>query len=177
MTKTPAPTLQPLATRTLTPTPTATPIPSPTWTPAPPPEPTATPTPFPASAGEFLQAGDLAMSVVLRPTPELAPESENGSTPGRRFVLVDVIMPNTGDKLVASNSAREFILKDSADQIYKISARAVAAAGDVTPDINLAPGETIEAQAGFEVPQDVSGLVLTFLADQFSAGKIVFRLP
>jgi hypothetical protein len=171
----PRPALRPTDTPapTMTPTPTRTPEPLPTLTPTPTPTPPYLITTI--AAGESIELGDLALTVsrVLTPTLDAAPAAE----PGRQLVLLDVAIQNTGDRVVGINSARELVLKDSADQVYKISAAAVAAVGGTTLDVDLAPGETVRARIGFDVPAEAGDLTLAFGADKFRAGRIFVRLP
>jgi hypothetical protein len=171
----PRPELRPTDTPapTMTPTPTRTPEPLPTLTPTP----TATP-PYlitTITAGETVELGDLVLAVtrVLTPTLDAPPAAEEG----RQLVLLDVAIQNAGDRVVSINSARELVLKDSADQVYKISPAAVAAVGGTTLDVDLAPGETVRARIGFDVPADAGDLMLSFGADKFRAGRIFVRLP
>jgi hypothetical protein len=96
---------------------------------------------------------------------------------GNRFVVLDLTMQNTGETSAPITVAREMVLKDSTDQIYRPNARANAAAGGVSPDMVLAPGERIVAQVGYEIPITATGLVFTFTADRFGAGKLFITLP
>ncbi len=169
----PLPTLPP----TSTPAPSATP--TPTWTPAPRPTsgplPTATPSYLvtTVAAGETIEVGDLVLTVTQIP----APASETDAEAGRQLVLLDLTIQNVSDRVIGINSARELILKDSSDQVYRISAAALAAIEGTTPDVDLAPNEVIRAQVGFSVPAEASGLTLSFAADKFNAGRIFVRLP
>jgi hypothetical protein len=150
--------------------------------------PTATPSYLitTVTAGETIEVGDLVLSVTIIPQAgnAPAPEPETGEAdpdptpePRRQLVLLDLVITNTGDRVVGINSVRELVLKDSSDQIYRISAAALATIGGTTPDVDLAPGETIRAQLGFDVPVEASDLTLSFAADKFGAGRIFIRLP
>ncbi|HSN76886.1 MAG TPA: DUF4352 domain-containing protein [Anaerolineae bacterium] len=169
----PLPTLPP----TSTPAPTATP--TATWTPAPLPTvgpvPTATPSYLitTVTAGETIEVGDLIMTV----TPITSAASDPNLETGRRFVLLDLTIQNAGERLAGINSVRDLILKDSTNQVYRISAAALAAIGGTIPDVDLAPGETIRAQLGFDVPVEATDLTLSFAADRFDAGRIFVQLP
>ncbi|MFZ2360468.1 MAG: DUF4352 domain-containing protein [Anaerolineae bacterium] len=180
----PLPTLPP----TSTPAPTATP--TATWTPIPFPTPGPVPTATPSylittvSAGETVEIGDLVLTVTRIPwapnTPTPPAEGDAQATaaePTRQLVLLDLTIQNAGDLVVGINSARELVLKDNTDQVYRISPAALATIGGTTPDVDLAPGETIRAQLGFDVPVSASDLMLSFAADKFNAGRIFVRLP
>lgn len=178
----PLPTLPPTSTPAPTSTPTA------TWTPVPLPTPGPLPTATPSylittvTAGQTIEVGDLVLTVTRIPWAENIPDRETGAAgpdpeSARQLVLLDLTIQNVGERLVGINAARELILKDSTDQVYKISAAALAAIGGTTPDVDLAPGETIRAQLGFDVPVGASDLTLSFAADRFDAGRIFIRLP
>jgi hypothetical protein len=178
----PLPTLPPTATPAPTATPTA------TWTPVPLPTPGPLPTATPSylittvTAGETVEIGDLLLTVTRIPWVDNTPVPDTGEAdaelqPARQLVLLDLTIQNSGERVVGINSARELVLKDSTDQVYRISSAALAAIGGTTPDVDLAPGETIRAQAGFDVPAGASELVLSFSADKFNAGRIFVRLP
>ena len=147
-------------------------MPTPTRTPVP------TPTPYPLVTGtisETVTSGSLAIMINKVITPEVDPKS--GPAAGYRFIVLDLGIQNTGKVAAQITVAREIILKDNTDQIYKVSAKATAAVLGVTPDVTLAPDERIRAQVGFEVPISAEGLVFTFLADRFAGGKIFISLP
>jgi hypothetical protein len=143
------------------------------------PTPGAVPTATPSylittvTAGETIEVGDLIMTVTQITSAASAPNPETG----RQLVLLDLTIKNAGERVVGINAVRELILKDSTDQVYKISAAALAAMGGTTPDVDLAPDETIRAQVGFDVPADANDLMLSFAADKFDAGRIFIRLP
>lgn len=174
-TPTPRPVLRPTDTPapTATATPTRTPEPLPTLTPTPTPTPPYQITTI--DAGETLTLGGLTLTVsrVLTATLDAPPVAEEG----RQLVLLDVAIQNTGDRVVSINSGRELVLKDSADQVYKISAAATAAAGGTTLDVDLAPGETVRGRIAFDAPAEAGELTLAFGADKFGAGRVLVRLP
>lgn len=160
--------------------PTSTPVPSVTQAPTNTPAPRLpTPTPTPAylittvDLGETIELGDLVLT--LAPIPPIS----EAFTPaeGRRFVLLDLTIQNVGERVAGINAGRDLVLKDDTQQIYRINPAAVAATGGATPDVDLAPGEIIRAQIGFDVPLSARNLVLSFAADRFDAGRIFIRLP
>ncbi|MCX7669232.1 MAG: DUF4352 domain-containing protein [Anaerolineae bacterium] len=172
------PATRPTAVPTSTFTPRPTPIPTNTPVPTPTPTPRPSPTPYPLVTGtisETVVSGSLALTVNEVIVPKT--DAKSGPPAGYRFIVVDLTMHNMGNQAVPITVAREMILKDSTDQIYKASARATAAVSGTMPDITLAPGEKIKAQVGFEVPVKAEKLVFTFAADRFSGGKIFIALP
>ena len=141
--------------------------PSPSHTPEPLPARPARPTPTPsyrittASVDETIAVAGLVMTVarIAAPGPELE----------RQRVVLDLAIQNVGEDTVSIDSARELVLKDSTNQIYRISPAVLAAIGGAPPDVDLAPGETIRAQTAFDAPITATGLMLSFAADSTSA--------
>ncbi len=154
------------------PTATATKVPAPTATP----KPTATPYPITtAGISETIQVGDLQMVVGDLQFPPGTGSS--GPAQGNVFIAFTMQITNTGSLAVTITPSQQMILKDSTAQIYKYSVKATQAITGTLPDLTLAPGETIKAQIGYEIPQAASGLQFTFAADRFGAGKVFVNLP
>ncbi len=122
---------------------------------------------------ETVTVGDLVLNVAEIPATAVS----SAPQPGRQWVLLTLMMQNIGEQLVSINTARDLMLKDSANRFYKIALPAVAAIRGTAPDVDLAPGETVRAQLGFDVPAEARELVLSFAADKFKAGRIFITLP
>lgn len=171
----PTPAPRPALRTISTPAPAAAPSPTQSAVPLParPARPTPTPTPSyritTASVDETIAVAGLVMTVARIPAPD--PELE------RQRVVLDLAIQNVGEDTVSIDSARELVLKDSTNQIYRISPAVLAAIGKAPPDVDLAPGETIRTQAAFDAPITATGLMLSFAADKFGAGRIFVRLP
>lgn len=166
----PLPTEEPILSPTSVPTDTRTPLPTATARP--------TPTSFPVisvAPGETIRTGSLEMVVQVLPLPNL--DAKTGPAAGQQFVALTVVMTNTGRAGVAIAPSAQMLLKDSSNQIYKFSARAVAAVKGTIPEATLAPGETIRAQIAYEIPAAATGLQFTYTADRFGGGKVFVKLP
>jgi len=96
--------------------------------------------------------------------------------PGNMFVAVDLTLENRGAEAKAVSSLIQMYLKDSSGQKYDLDLAASVASGGATPDGEIAPGEKIRGQVGFQVPQDAKGLVFIFDADVFGHGKAFVAL-
>jgi hypothetical protein len=54
---------------------------------------------------------------------------------------------------------------------------ASVASGNSSPDGEIAPGETVRGQIGFQVPATATGLTFVFDADVWGTGKASVALP
>lgn len=131
---------------------------------------------LPAHAvGEPIAVGDVTLVV----NGVSAPEGSQFAKPedGKRFVVVDLSVTNTGAQAAHISTMLQMKLKDSAAQQYGVDLMAMTAAGGGAPDGELAPGETVRGPVGFQVPADASGLLFLFDGDIFGGGKVFVQLP
>jgi hypothetical protein len=124
--------------------------------------------------GDVIEIGDLTLSVNEVTYP--SGDSFNKPDEGYKFVVVDVTIKNKSSEAVSVSSMLQMSLKDDAGQGYDVDLMASAASGGSTPDGEIAPGETIRGQVGFEVPDDTTGLVFVFDADVWGFGKVFVAL-
>lgn len=96
-----------------------------------------------------------------------------GPDPGNRFVIVDVTFENQSDSPKNISSLLQTELRDSSGQRYTTDIMAVTAAGGSTLDGEIAPGDRLRGQAGFQVPVDATGLTFYFDAAVFGLGQQV----
>lgn len=96
-----------------------------------------------------------------------------GPEPGNRFVIVDVTFENQSDSPKHISSLLQTELRDSSGQRYTTSVTAITAASGSTLDGEIAPGDRLRGQAGFEVPVDATGLTFYFDAAVFGLGQQV----
>jgi hypothetical protein len=125
--------------------------------------------------GDVIQLGDLVLTVNEVTTPKNSDFAKPEE--GKKFLVVDVTIENKASKAAHVSSALQMELKDASGQAYGIDIMASAASDGKTPDGELAPGEKIKGQAGFQVPTDTSSLVFVFDGSVFSAGKVFVQLP
>ncbi|MGB0384160.1 MAG: DUF4352 domain-containing protein [Ardenticatenaceae bacterium] len=120
--------------------------------------------------GDIIEVGDLTIRVneVTYPTGD----DFNKPEAGNQFVVVDVTFENKGTEANAISSLLQMTLKDATGQKYDLDLLASTASGGSTPDGEIAPGEKLRGQAGYQVPNDVQGLVFVFDADIFGHGKL-----
>ncbi|NOZ71637.1 MAG: DUF4352 domain-containing protein [Chloroflexi bacterium] len=124
--------------------------------------------------GDVIEVGDLVVivnNVAFPPGDEFnKPDKDN------KFVVVDLTLKNNGSKSVAISSLLQMSLKDTTGQKYGVDLMATVASGGSTPDGEIAPGEKVRGQVGFQVPESAEGLVFVFDADVFGYGKVFVAL-
>jgi hypothetical protein len=95
---------------------------------------------------------------------------------GYQFVSVDIQIDNQGENVQEINSIAQMYLKDSTGQKYTFHLGAQSVVDTGLPDDELQPGERVRGQISFQVPLDISGMVLVFDADIFGFGKAFIAL-
>ena len=125
--------------------------------------------------GDVIEIGDLTLTVNEVTNPP--GDSFNKPDEGNIFVVVDMTIKNQGSEAASVSSMLQMSLKDDTGQVYDLDLMASAASGGTTPDGEIAPGETIRGQVGFQVPEDATGLVFVFDADVWGFGKVFVALP
>lgn len=128
-----------------------------------------------AAVGETVTLDNLAVTV----NEVTYPAGDDFTSPdeGYQFVVLDITLANQGNETLNASSLLQMWLKDATGQLYSVDLMAAVASGGTPPEGELAPGETIRGQVGFQVPVDAQGLVFTFDRDVFAAGKAFFALP
>lgn len=97
--------------------------------------------------------------------------------PGNKFLVVDLTIENQSAEAISISTLLQMSLKDADSQKYEIDLMAAMASGGNSPDGELAPGEKLRGQVGFQVPENGSGYVFVFEVDLWSTGKIFVALP
>lgn len=95
---------------------------------------------------------------------------------GNRFILVDVSITNNRSEAASISSYMQMELKDSTGQTYTMDFTAQAVSNATGPDGELAPGEMIRGQVGYQVPEAASGLLFVYDASLFGEGKVFISL-
>jgi hypothetical protein len=125
--------------------------------------------------GDIVEIGDLTLIVNEVTSP---PGDEfNKPNADNKFVVVDVTLENKGAEAKNISSMMQMHLKDATGQRYDLDLSASMASGGTTPDGEIAPGEKMRGQVGFQVPENAQGLVFVFDADVFGYGKVFVTLP
>lgn len=125
--------------------------------------------------GDSIQIGDIVLTVNEVTTPEASQFAKPEA--GKRFLVVDVTIENKGSTAANLSSMLQMQLKDGSGQAYGVDLMATTASGGKTPDGELAPGEKIKGQIGYQVPDSAQDLVFVFDGDIFGAGKVFVKLP
>jgi len=119
--------------------------------------------------GDQIQIGDFTLVVNAVSYP---PGNQyNRPQSGKHFVVVDLTLENTGATAITISAPLQMYLKDSTGQKYNLDLSAQVASGGATPEGELAPGERLRGQIGYQVPQDSKGLVFVFDTAVFGHGK------
>ena len=124
--------------------------------------------------GDIVEIGDFTLVVN-------GVESSMGSdfvkpAEGNEFVIVDLTLENKRDESVSVSSLLQMSLKDASGQIYAVNLLASTAGGGTTPDGELAAGEKLRGQVGFEVPSDTEGLLFVFDPNIVGTGRAFVAL-
>ena len=90
---------------------------------------------------------------------------------GFQFVSVDIQIENQGETVQEINSIAQMYLKDGSGQKYTFHLGAQSVVDTGLPDDELQPGERVRGQISFQVPANISEMVLVFDADIFGYGK------
>jgi hypothetical protein len=125
--------------------------------------------------GEPVQVGNLIVTV----NEVRVAEGNQFTKPdaGYQFLVVDVTLENRGADAAQVSSALQMWLKDPTGQRYKVDLSATVAADGSAPDGELAAGEKLKGQIGYQVPEGATGLLFVFDGDVFGAGKVSIALP
>jgi uncharacterized Zn finger protein len=125
--------------------------------------------------GDAIKIGDIVLTVneVKMPKTSQFAKPEKG----KRFLIVDLTLENKAAKAANLSSMLQMQLKDGSGQAYSVDIMASTATGGKTPDGELAPGEKIRGQIGYQVPEDAKDLTFVFDGDVFGAGKVFVKLP
>lgn len=122
----------------------------------------------------------IAMGTVTLTVNEItypAGDQFNKPNAGNKFLVVDLTIENKGTTAISVSTLLQMWLKDSSGQKYNVDLMASVAAGGSSPDGEIAPGEKLRGQVGFQVPQNATGLVFVFDADVWGTGKVFVALP
>jgi hypothetical protein len=140
----------------------------------------------PASiAGETTQqiykVGDvIAMGTTTLTINEVAyPAGDQFNQPqaGNKFLVVDLTLENKGAQAISVSTLMQMSIKDAGSRKYAVDIMASMASGGTSPDGEIAPGEKLRGQVGFQVPANATGLIFIFDADVWGTGKVFAALP
>jgi hypothetical protein len=95
---------------------------------------------------------------------------------GKKYLVVDLMLANQGEKSFNITPAFQMTLKDSSGQKYNINAKANIASGSSTPSGELNPGEIVRGKVGFHVPEDRSDFDFIYEANLVGLGEVTVNL-
>lgn len=124
--------------------------------------------------GDVVKIGDINLTISGVSTP--AGESFAQPSQGNKFLVVYMTLENRAAKAQSISTLLQMSVKDSTGQKYSVSLTALAASGGSSPDGELAAGEKVRGQVGFEVPESAQGLVFVFDASLMGQGKALVSL-
>ena len=127
------------------------------------------------NVGDVIAMGttNITINEVLYP----AGDQFNQPNAGFKFLVVDITIENLSATAISVSTLLQMSVKDSSSQKYDVDLMASVASGGTTPDGELAPGEKLRGQVGFQVPANATGLVFVFDADVWGSGKVFIALP
>lgn len=127
------------------------------------------------NVGDIIQIGTITITVNGISNP--AGDQFNKPNAGNKFLIVDLTIENKGTNAVSVSTLLQMSVKDQSGQKYDVDFSASMASGGSSPDGEIAPGEKLRGQVGFQVPENATGLVFVFDADVWGWGKVFVALP
>lgn len=127
------------------------------------------------NVGDIIQIGTITITVNGISNP--AGDQFNKPNAGNKFLIVDLTIENKGTNAVSVSTLLQMSVKDQSGQKYDVDFSASMASGGSSPDGEIAPGEKLRGQVGFQVPENATGLVFVFDADVWGSGKVFVALP
>ncbi len=127
------------------------------------------------NVGDVIAMGttNIIVNEVLYP----AGDQFNKPNAGFKFLVADMTIENTSATAISVSTLMQMSVKDSGGQKFDVDFMASAASGGSSPDGEIAPGEKLRGQVGFQVPENATGLVFVFDADVWGSGKVFVAMP
>jgi hypothetical protein len=85
---------------------------------------------------------------------------------GYQFLVVDLTLENKGSQAVTISSLMQMTVKDADHYQYSVDLFASMLLGQGSPDGEIAVGEKLRGQVGFQVPENPTGLMFVFDAGE-----------
>ena len=137
-------------------------------------QPTASPQFQVFNIGDTVRLGDLHITVnsvrVSLGDDFFTPEE------GNYFIYVDVTFRNEGNKPEVVSSLLSMEIRDAEGRSYDVDLSAVTAADSPSPDGEIAQGDTIRGEVGFQLPVSATDLTWRFSGNLFQLGQAIFSL-
>jgi hypothetical protein len=100
----------------------------------------------------------------------------NPPDPGKKYLVVDLMIANQGENSFNISPAFQMTLKDSSGQKFNVNGKANLASGSNPPNGEVNPGEKIRGKVGFHVPEDQTDFVFVFEANLIGLGEVSIDL-
>lgn len=123
-------------------------------------------------AGAPVDLGELVVTVHEASSPPAS--GYDAPDAGSIFFAVDLSIENQGRRAVTISPSRQMALKDAVGRVYDVECRISA---ETLAEGQLAPGETVRGQVGFQVPAGTEGLMFVFEPEEFGQPKLLVELP
>jgi len=95
---------------------------------------------------------------------------------GKKYLVVDLMIANQGDRSFNSSPVFQMTLKDPSGQKYNINGKANIASGSNTPNGEVNPGEVIRGKVGFHVPEDLTNFIFVYEENLMGIGEVSVNL-
>jgi hypothetical protein len=95
---------------------------------------------------------------------------------GNKFVAVELLIVNNSQSAMSVSTLMQMSLKDNTGQKYDVDFLASTATNAGSVDGELAPGEKVRGEVGFQIPETAQGLQFVFDDSIFGTGKVFFDL-
>jgi len=100
----------------------------------------------------------------------------NSPDEGKKYLVVDLMIANQGERSFNSSPVFQMTLKDSSGQKYNINGKANIASGSNTPNGEVNPGEVIRGKVGFHVPENLTNFIFVYEANLIGIGEVSVNL-
>ena len=91
---------------------------------------------------------------------------------GKKYLVVDLLIANQGEKSFNITPVFQMTLKDPAGQKYNVNGKANLASGSNTPSGEVNPGEIVRGKVGFHVPENQTSFNFVYEVNLFGLGEV-----
>lgn len=124
--------------------------------------------------GDIIQVNDTLLVVLGWDQP--AGGDFNPPDEGKKYLVVDLIIANQGEKSFNSSPVFQMSLKAPTGRKYNLNGKANLASGSNQPNGEVNPGEFIRGKVGFHVPEDQINFVFVYEANLLGHGEVSVNL-
>lgn len=95
---------------------------------------------------------------------------------GKKYLVVDLLLANQGDRSFNSSPAFQMSLKAPSGQKFNPNGKANLASGSNLPNGEVNPGEVIRGKVGFQVPEELTDFTFVYEANLLGKGEVSVNL-